>query len=363
MAACAILVMRGFEAFADTTLYMAWDPSPSLTNGGGGYYLCWGSNPGQYDHTNVFGPDQTHGDITGLSAGVYYISAKAFNGNGSESDFCNVVIFTNAVASTNVIASMPQLPPLPSANGSGYTNAGSSTSTGSSTNAGSTQVTSQKSYVLGIPPSLIISRANQQTRLVVWGTLDAEIAIQRSANLVSASWQTVTNLTLTNAAELPVDFLYSQRIYGVLSNAFVPAYAELTFDDPDSSALAFHRTEMAYTYPILADKVLAGKGYATRLILVRLSGVTCHDVCFVASENGFIDCLDDGGMVRFLSADSTIRQIAGTVADSLSLNWTSASEFAYSNGMRLLAATVVETDPPASDPVAGAATPQIKINF
>ena len=60
---------------------------------------------------------------------------------------------------------------------------------------------------------------------------------------------------------------------------------------------------------------------------------------------------------------STIRQIATTFSGSLGQNWTSASEFAYSNGVSTILATVVETEPPSSDPVAGASAANIQIDF
>jgi hypothetical protein len=52
------------------------------------------------------------------------------------------------------------------------------------------------------------------------------------------------------------------------------------------------------------------------------------------------------------------------LATSLGQNWTSASEFNYSNGVSTILATVVQTDPPNSDPVVGqVSTPSIQIDF
>jgi hypothetical protein len=47
----------------------------------------------------------------------------------------------------------------------------------------------------------------------------------------------------------------------------------------------------------------------------------------------------------------------------LGQNWTSASEFTYSNGVNSILATVVETESANTDPVAGAATPSLQIDF
>jgi hypothetical protein len=295
---------------------------------------------------------------------VIYFSIQTFDTNGLKSDFANQVVYTNKPESTNLTATAALLPspPIPGQDGSSFTNSPTSKSK-SSTNSIQTRITNQQSYVLGIPPSLTIDLTNQHTHLMIWGTQGAEITLLRSTNLSGAFWQTVTNLTFSNTAALPASAVYSQRIHGVLSNAFLPSFAELYLDDPDQSAVAFHRAVMQETYPVLADKILTGKGYATRLIMVRMPGVNFHDACFIGSEKGFIDCRDNEGLVRFQVSDATIRKIATTVADSLQLHWTSASEFICSNGMRVVTATVSETDSPASDPVPGSAAPQILIDF
>ena len=77
------------------------------------------------------------------------------------------------------------------------------------------------------------------------------------------------------------------------------------------------------------------------------------DVCYASPDNCLIFLDQQTYGVGFESSGSTIRQIASTYASSLSLNWTSASELSYSNGLGSVLATVVQTENPASDPVAG----------
>ena len=102
------------------------------------------------------------------------------------------------------------------------------------------------------------------------------------------------------------------------------------------------------------------------LVLTQSNRGTLNIYSVISSpyaKRGFIDCVDDMALVRFQASDSTIREVASVVGNSLSQNWTSASEFCVSNGVRIIEATVVKTDPPASDAVAGASQSQILIDF
>jgi hypothetical protein len=124
---------------------------------------------------------------------------------------------------------------------------------------------------------------------------------------------------------------------------------------------------MPYDYAILADQVLLRNTNAActpRLIVVNMPG-DVDDVCYVNQFNSFIHYTRTNSTLQLFSSGSTIRQIANTLASSLNLDWTSASEFTYSNGMGQVLATVIETEPPSSDPVAGQNPPSapIVINF
>jgi hypothetical protein len=121
---------------------------------------------------------------------------------------------------------------------------------------------------------------------------------------------------------------------------------------------------MPYDYMVLADSVLWGQGCPSRLLLVRMPGLPSDDVCYITNQNSFIH-YDSTNQAFALEPSSgpTIRQIATTLSGWLGQNWTSASEFTYSNGVSSILATVVATEPPSSDPVAGAAAPSIQIDF
>ena len=94
-----------------------------------------------------------------------------------------------------------------------------------------------------------------------------------------------------------------------------------------------------------------------------MPGISSADVCYVAPQSSFLYYDTTNCAFALEPSGSTIRQIATTLSTSLGQNWTSASEFAYSNGVTTLLATVVETEPASSDPVAGASTASIQIDF
>jgi hypothetical protein len=96
-----------------------------------------------------------------------------------------------------------------------------------------------------------------------------------------------------------------------------------------------------------------------------MPGVVADDACYENNSGSFIHCIHTNYSLQLISSGSTIRQIATTLASSLNLDWTSASEFTYSNGLGQVLATVIETEPPSADPVAGQNPPSapIVINF
>ncbi len=88
------------------------------------------------------------------------------------------------------------------------------------------------------------------------------------------------------------------------------------------------------------------------------------DACYVSQAGSFIHYNQAIATPQLEGAGATLRQIATTLANNLNLDWTTASEFTYSNGVGQILATVVATDPASSDPVA-AQTPasSIAIDF
>jgi hypothetical protein len=105
-------------------------------------------------------------------------------------------------------------------------------------------------------------------------------------------------------------------------------------------------------YAILADYVLKRKGFATRLIHVRMVGRVAHAVCYVTQAHAYVDYNNRHYFINLQRCGGTLREIATKVADSFEANWTSASEFTYEyeENKKHFGATVVKTDPPASDP-------------
>jgi hypothetical protein len=106
-------------------------------------------------------------------------------------------------------------------------------------------------------------------------------------------------------------------------------------------------------YAVLADQVLKPKGYQTRLIHVRMPGVVAHVVCHVMPDKVYLDYNNRVYLKKLARSGPTVREIATKVAKSLESNWTSASEFTYSEGLKRLVVTVVKTDRPEDDPVPG----------
>ncbi|OHE78234.1 MAG: hypothetical protein A3G75_06925 [Verrucomicrobia bacterium RIFCSPLOWO2_12_FULL_64_8] len=118
-------------------------------------------------------------------------------------------------------------------------------------------------------------------------------------------------------------------------------------------------------YAALADRVLAPKGYGTRLIQVRVAGLTVdHVVCYVNEAKAYLDYNNRAVFLTLTHAGATIREIATKVAKSFDANWTSASEFTYKENRKQWLATVVKTDPPERDPVAGqSGAVKIRLDF
>jgi hypothetical protein len=104
-------------------------------------------------------------------------------------------------------------------------------------------------------------------------------------------------------------------------------------------------------YSVLADYVLSRHGLHTRLIHVRLAGRVAHAVCYVDENGAYLDYNNRKFFVTLARSGPKLRDIANKVADSLSANWTTASEFTYSYETRrkVMIATISQTggDDPA----------------
>jgi hypothetical protein len=112
-------------------------------------------------------------------------------------------------------------------------------------------------------------------------------------------------------------------------------------------------------YATLADAILAEKGYATRLVAVRMPGLLTHVVCYVVEDRIYLDYNNRSYLVKTERAKPGLREIASKVAKSFNASWTSASEFTYTNGFKRMIATAVHTDKGDQPPAA----PSLQIGF
>ncbi len=106
-------------------------------------------------------------------------------------------------------------------------------------------------------------------------------------------------------------------------------------------------------YAVLADHVLAAKGYQTRIVRVVMAGSdVAHAICYVTENRAYLDYNNRAYALNLARAGPTLREIAAKVASSFGKNWTSATEytFSYANYRKVNRWTVVKTDPPERDP-------------
>lgn len=342
---------------------LAWDPSPDTNVAG--YYLCQGLSSGNYTLTNTLVGPITNFVVSGLVTGqVYFFAVAAYSADGLMSDFSNEVTYTNNPPPTPpgapLAPSLPGGPPLPPPLAQQLdTNTPFQPSSGIISGGSTPALTASNKQVLivGIPPSIFLVATNSGLGYAIWGTVGGDVVVQTSTSFNNPnSWLDVTNLVLTNAAQFG-DGSAPAIPQDALDNAFIPAAEMHTFPPLPGAGVRFYRVKIPYSYPILADKVLKTKGYTTRLVVIRQPGDTIHDVCHVAQEQGYIECSDREYVLTLQRSGSTIREIANTYSDSVLMNWTTASEFIFTNGMRQVQATVVKTDPPELDPVAA---PEVK---
>jgi hypothetical protein len=371
---------------AQPQVVLAWD---AITNSSLlGYNLVWGTNSGVYFATNTYPPTQTTATISNLQFGIpYYFAIYAYGSLNTTGPMSPELSYISNAPGVIVASNNPDdlpLPPSPQEIGRGGTTPGGTGKSGNvaggsgqgsgsgagATGPGASSTNITQAQIWGIPPVLNMTVSNTQAYLAVGGTVGATFAVQSCNSSTSdpslpSSWITFTNITLTNAAPIgsnavpgaPVDAIDLAYVPGIQTVA-VPTIG-------NSGDLVLHRVVMSNDYPILASIVMKPKGYQTRLVLVNMPGLpTPDDCCFVSQAGSFIHYNSSNSVLQLEGSGSTIRQIATTMAKNLNTDWTTASEFVYSNGMGQILATVVEADPPSSDPVAGTTpTSSIVINF
>jgi hypothetical protein len=363
------------EAFAmrcGAQVTLAWNPS--ISSGIAGYNVCWGTNSGNYIYTNFYANTLTNVTIGNLATNeVFYFAVQAVATNGLASAFSNEEGFTNGSPSITPGGPGGGLPPPPGGtNLPGNTNvtgtgggSGGSGGSGGGGSGGTPSTNMTQSTFWGVPPFLGLAVSNGQANLTIGGTVGATLTIIGTTNdLTMNQWSAVTNFTLTNIANIG-DTNQQGQPQDVLDVAFVPGTQTVSVGTTNGAPFQYFQVAMPYDYAILADQVLlANSNYTPRLIVVNMVGLV-DDACYVNQSSSFIHYMHTNSALQLFSSGSTIRQVANTLAGSLNLDWTSASEFTYSNGMGQILATVIETEPPSSDPVAGQNPPSspIVINF
>jgi hypothetical protein len=341
--------------------YLTWilSASPGVAS----YNACWGTNSGNYIYTNNYTNTITNATISDLTTNqVFFFAVQAVSTNGLASDFSNEESYTNTAPPAT--PGGPGGPPAPPGGGPGLpTNANPPVVVNPGGGGTSTNMTQTNFW--GVPPSLGLSVSNGQANLIINGTVGAMLNIVGTTNELSMNeWSAVTNLTLTNIASTG-DTNQQGQPQDVLEVAFVPGTQTVALGNKGGGGFQYFQVVMPYDYAILADQVLlANSNYTPRLILVNMPGLV-DDACYVNQASSFIHYTHTNSALQLFSSGATIRQIANGLASWLNLDWTSASEFTYSNGMGQILATVIETEPPSSDPVAGqnAPGPPIVINF
>lgn len=346
------------DGAASSSVLISWNPSPSPTTVG--YFVCVGTNSGVYFQKNAVPATQPYYALTLPNGLAYYIAVEAFDSSSNVSSFSNEIEYTNSL----VVSSPGQgggtnggvgLPPMPT-NGPS-TNPPVVTSTNSGSGGSSSNALAS---IWGIPPMLALTVSNMAPVLNIAGTVGATMTIECTTNPRALyNWEIVTNVQLTNVADIATNGVSNPD---ALDLAFVPSQQQFQVPATETNAL-FFRTVMPYDYIVLAGQVLPQKGYPSRLIMVTMPGLA-DDACYVTPESSYIHYRPASNTFELCGSGPTIRQIADTLAGSLNQSWTTASEFIYTNGAGQILATVVKTEDPSTDPVAGnVPSSPIVINF
>lgn len=355
--------LRASEIVPQVTLQWTAPADPTIA----GYYLVWGTNSGTYTSTLTNPATLTSAQVTGLLPNqVYYFNVADFNSNGTESAYAGEIVLTNepsnngspTTTNLSVFVAVTNGPPSPS--GTNGTTISGNGGGGTVVNSTSTAGSNASANFWGVPPRLTIVLSNGQPTMNIEGTVGAMLFIQTSTNILSPdSWQTLTNISMTNVASLDAGSQSSQP-EDALDLVFVPAAEELPISRTNStpSRVEYYRAMMPYDYVVFADNVLAAQGYRPRMVIVNMPGIISDDTCYLSEGSSFIHYDRSSYVLQLEGSGPTIRAIATTLATSLGLDWTSASEFTYSNGVAQIVATVVQTEPASSDPVPGKTPPK-----
>jgi hypothetical protein len=96
-------------------------------------------------------------------------------------------------------------------------------------------------------------------------------------------------------------------------------------------------------FAVMAAQVLREKGFNPRLFAVRMPGLT-HVVCYVGETGSYMDYNNRMYTKSLVKCKPAINDIADHVAKSFDSSWTTASEFIYTNRVKILVATVARAE-------------------
>jgi hypothetical protein len=96
-------------------------------------------------------------------------------------------------------------------------------------------------------------------------------------------------------------------------------------------------------FATMAAMVLREKGFTPRLFAVRMPGLT-HVVCYVGEVGSYMDYNNRVYMRSLVKTKPEIREIADKVAKSFDSSWTTASEFIYTNQVKIMVSTVARAE-------------------
>jgi len=97
-------------------------------------------------------------------------------------------------------------------------------------------------------------------------------------------------------------------------------------------------------YSTLAAAELALRGYHSRLISIRMKKVV-HVVCYVEEARSYLDYNLRAQGSGLVACGPELSDMADAVAKSFKMNWTSVSEFTYSDGVKRLVKTTLAKNP------------------
>jgi hypothetical protein len=96
-------------------------------------------------------------------------------------------------------------------------------------------------------------------------------------------------------------------------------------------------------FAILAATVLRDKGYTPRLIAVRMPGLT-HVVCYIPQIGSYLDYNNRVYFRPLIKCKPELNEIADRVSKSFDSSWTTASEFLYTNQVKVMVTTIARAE-------------------